>query len=577
LNQVLKSFYIRAVLYLRKNFKMIRYLLELMGESEFEIYPTPENNYPKNYDLYYIDLRDYPKESYWIDWGGWFNNYIGTQLEIYYGDRLLRKVYEIEEVKTVPFTMLVLPEKCILNIPKHPWLYIDNNQYGITMKYFLSTSLREDNPSFNIIRDNLDIAPIKLEIPNFSIKLSDSINGIQLNQGLSVQLNNNDGYFDNEDIWNMYNFPVYLKRSNVDNPIYTDFKIIRSGHIENTETNFNTFKIDIADRFKSMNQPVCRVITKELFPSVIFSEDKNDNGKILPVVYGTKRIKLLKLNETTFTAAEYVNEIHSVIDSDGNEIDFIYKNIENIIISEETATEAVITGYTDNKIGEIIKSLIVNKTEINFLETYFDITEFNNYTENSPRINIIIDNGNVRNAIQNVLKSDMAYFIQKINDKFTIRKYGEFYKEHKIENWLLTKNVMPNKNYDKANENFFTNCVIRYNFTDKDNFESYFFNDNEVNAKDKYNNKVVNRVFDTDLIEIEDAEKLAILLSERYSSLKQTLKISVGSNTNEYELLDRIIIDMNVNGRQISNVKNYIIKEINPSQDILTLEEFKTN
>jgi len=556
---------------------MIRYLLELMGESEFEIYPTPENNYPKNYDLYYIDLRDYPKESYWIDWGGWFNNYIGTQLEIYYGDRLLRKVYEIEEVKTVPFTMLVLPEKCILNIPKHPWLYIDNNQYGITMKYFLSTSLREDNPSFNIIRDNLDIAPIKLEIPNFSIKLSDSINGIQLNQGLSVQLNNNDGYFDNEDIWNMYNFPVYLKRSNVDNPIYTDFKIIRSGHIENTETNFNTFKIDIADRFKSMNQPVCRVITKELFPSVIFSEDKNDNGKILPVVYGTKRIKLLKLNETTFTAAEYVNEIHSVIDSDGNEIDFIYKNIENIIISEETATEAVITGYTDNKIGEIIKSLIVNKTEINFLETYFDITEFNNYTENSPRINIIIDNGNVRNAIQNVLKSDMAYFIQKINDKFTIRKYGEFYKEHKIENWLLTKNVMPNKNYDKANENFFTNCVIRYNFTDKDNFESYFFNDNEVNAKDKYNNKVVNRVFDTDLIEIEDAEKLAILLSERYSSLKQTLKISVGSNTNEYELLDRIIIDMNVNGRQISNVKNYIIKEINPSQDILTLEEFKTN
>ena len=577
MNQVLKSFYIRAVLYLRKNFKMIRYLLELMGESEFEIYPTPENNYPKNYDLYYIDLRDYPKESYWIDWGGWFNNYIGTQLEIYYGDRLLRKVYEIEEVKTVPFTMLVLPEKCILNIPKHPWLYIDNNQYGITMKYFLSTSLREDNPSFNIIRDNLDIAPIKLEIPNFSIKLSDSINGIQLNQGLSVQLNNNDGYFDNEDIWNMYNFPVYLKRSNVDNPIYTDFKIIRSGHIENTETNFNTFKIDIADRFKSMNQPVCRVITKELFPSVIFSEDKNDNGKILPVVYGTKRIKLLKLNETTFTAAEYVNEIHSVIDSDGNEIDFIYKNIENIIISEETATEAVITGYTDNKIGEIIKSLIVNKTEINFLETYFDITEFNNYTENSPRINIIIDNGNVRNAIQNVLKSDMAYFIQKINDKFTIRKYGEFYKEHKIENWLLTKNVMPNKNYDKANENFFTNCVIRYNFTDKDNFESYFFNDNEVNAKDKYNNKVVNRVFDTDLIEIEDAEKLAILLSERYSSLKQTLKISVGSNTNEYELLDRIIIDMNVNGRQISNVKNYIIKEINPSQDILTLEEFKTN
>jgi len=551
---------------------MIRYLLEVMGETEFEILPTPVNDFSKNYNLYYIDLKDYPTESYWIEWGGWFDNYIGTQLEIYYGDRLLRKVYEIDEVKIVPFTMLVLPDRCIFNIPMHPWIYYDNNNYGMTMKFFLSSSLREDNPSYNIIRNKLDIAPIRLEIPNFSIKLSDSINGIELNQGLSVSLINNDGYFDNEDIWNMYNFPVYLKRANTDNPVYTDFKIIRSGHIENTETNFNTFKIDVADRFKSMNQPVCKIITNDLFPNVIFG-DKNDNGKNLPVVYGTKKIKLLRLNDTTYTAAEYINNILSITDKDNNNLAFTYNPIENIIITSNNAVDAIITGYTENKIGEIIKSLIINKTVINFLNTYFDVDEFNLYSDISPRVNIIFDSGNVRNAIQNVLKSDMAYFIQKINDKFTIRKYGEYYNEHNIESWNLTKNLKPNKNYDKANENFFTNCVITFNYIDRENFASYFFNDNEANAKNKYNNKVLNRVFDTDLIDIEDAKKLAVLLSKRYTTLKQTMKFSVGANTNEYELLDRIKINMDVNGRKISNIKNYFIKEINPSQDILTLEE----
>jgi len=552
---------------------MIRYLLEVMGNREFQIFPTAVNEYPKNYNLYYIDLRDYPTENnYWLDWGGYFDNYIGTQLELYYNDRLLRKVYEIDEVKTVPYTMFVLPDKCLLNIPSHPWHYPDSKQYGNTMLYFLSTSLKENNPSYSVIRKGLDIAKINLNIPNFSIKLSDSVNGIMLNQGLTVSLNNNDGFFDDETKWNMYNYPIYLKRSNADNPEYSDFKIIRSGLIENTTTTMDTFHINIADRFKAMNEPICKIITRELFPYVEFGVE-NDTGKNLPIIYGTKKVKLLKLNETTFTVAEYVNNIISVIDRDNNELQYSFNANENIITTSEKAVEAIITGYTDNRIGEIIKHLIVSRTDIEYLSTYFEISEMENYTINSPRINILIDNGNVRNAIQNVLKSDMAYFFQKINDKFTIRKYGEFYNSHDIESWLLTDIKKPEKTFDKANDNYFSNCVIKYNFTDNNTFNSFFFNENEAELKNKYNNKIVSRTFETDLIDVEDARKLAVLLSKRYSTLKQTIKISVGANTNNFELLDYINIELKINGREFSKVKNYFIKEINPSQDILTLEE----
>jgi len=551
---------------------MIRYLLEYMGETEFNVYPSPVNDIPKNYNIYYLDLKDYPTENnYWIEWGGYFDNYIGTQLELYYGDRLLRKVYEYEELFLVPYSMLVLPDKALINIPSHPWHYPDQKQYGLTMNFFLSSSLKDDNPSYNIIREGLDIAPIKLNIPDFTIKLSESINGIMLNQGLSVSLINNDGFFDNENRWNKFNFPIYLKRAIVNNPIYTDFKIIRSGFIESTNTTFDNFQIDIADKLKSMNRPVCKIITRELFPYVVFDEEKNDINKNIPIIYGTKKTNLLRLNETTFTAAEYIDTIHKIYDKNNNELSFSYNKFENIIITENTAVSALITGYPDNKIGEIIINLILNKTDIEFLNTYFDIEETEKYIINSPKINTIINSGNLNSVIQNILKSDMAYFIQKINDKFTIRKYGEFYNEHNIKSWLLTKNKRPRKSYDKANENYFSNCIIKYNFND-DNFESYYFNNDEI-AKEKYNSKIVNRVFETELIDIEDVKKLAILLSDRYSILKQTVEISVGTNTGNYELLDRINLELNINDREFSQVKTFFIKEINPSQDILILEE----
>jgi hypothetical protein len=41
------------------------------------------------------------------------------------------------------------------------------------------------------------------------------------------------------------------------------------------------------------------------------------------------------------------------------------------------------------------------------------------------------------------------------------------------------------------------------------------------------------------------------------------------------ELLDTVNMDITVNGRKFSAAKKFIITEINPAQDILTLEEIE--
>ena len=121
---------------------------------------------------------------------------------------------------------------------------------------FLSSSLNPKDLSNNIL--NGVRVPVRLDIPSASLtaKLSDNISGVTLNQSFSVSLFNNDGYFDDEERWNLFNTPVRLKKSIKENPEYRDFLTIRSGLVENTTTTFDSFRIDVAEKFRAMDNPV---------------------------------------------------------------------------------------------------------------------------------------------------------------------------------------------------------------------------------------------------------------------------------------------------------------------------------
>jgi len=608
---------------------MVNFLAELSIRFDHEIHLTPSNAVSRVHNIYELDITVNPPASFWTEWGGTYDNFQGTHIELYLG-QFLEKVYSWNNLLATPNSLYLRNDSIVfVNIPNHPWLYPRQSIEAQRVAYFLYSALNPEKPSMNRIKgDNVKTI---LELPKLTVKLSDNISGTVLNQGFSVSLVNNDGYFDNEEDWNVFNTPLRLKKTLIDNPEYDDFRDIRVGLIENTLTSFDSFQAEAGDRFRTMDNPVCDIITNDRFPSITI--DEKSLNKNIPIVYGKKRVKLQKVNETMYLAAEFFTQVHEFLNSAGLEIPFtvdsntfiisfdysavmgvynkdnahviftytngllktvpsivngneVFPDIDHIvdgsgsviphkynkqtgIITFDNADTAIITGYTANKIGEIIKDLVFRKAGIPYTDANWNIEETERYLEKAPRVNFIVENGNVRNAIQNVLKNTMAFFIQRYDGLLTIRRYGDEYATHMISSWAVTQK--PEKTWGSAQENYFSSCIIRYD-KDGDTFKSFLYNDREYEAEDTYR-RLVRREFDTDLTEEKEAAELAEVLSDRYSTMMQTIKVPVGIDTSSFQLLDRVEFSAGINDRKFSNGEIFIIKEIDPAQDILTLEE----
>ena len=544
---------------------MIRFLAEIFERLNVKLYFTlslDEISEIPDFNIYEVNINSHDN--------GTCDKFSEMQIEIFVG-RFLTRVWDTDNLKKRPYSLFTTgTKKNLINIPKDLWLESGIKTEVNRVWPFLSNSLNSKDPSNNVLL-NVRV-PVKLDIPSASLssKLSDNISGVMLNQGFSISLHNNDGYFDDELRWNLFNTPVRLKKAVKENSEYKDFITIRSGLVENTITTFDSFYINVAEKFRAMDNPVCDVICAENFSSIKVKENLNRN---IPIVYGTKKINIMKLRPGYYYSAEGARNVLNVQNSEGIDIGYHFYRTTGLIKltnAEDEATHATIEGYEDNRIGSIIRDLVERKAGVPFIETNWDIREFERYNNSSAEINIVIERGTVRNAIQEILKNDMAFFIQKLDGRFTMRKYGERYAVHKLPSWAITKK--PEKSWASAQENYFSSCVINYNFTDSDTYESLYFTDRESEAIAFYRREV-RRTFNTNLIYPWDAHKLATLLASRYIKMKQTLRLPVGVDTSGFELLDTISIDVNINGRRFSKAKRFIIKEINPAQDILVLEE----
>jgi hypothetical protein len=546
---------------------MINFLAEVARRFKGHILPTPSNSRKidgiiatRMKNIYELDINTHPKQSYWIDWGGEYDCFASTQIELYYTQFLLR-VNSVNELIILDYSFYVGKDGfAYMNIPKHPWLYADHETEAEYLLQFLSAALDPGKPSNNNLRG--EKALVKLEVPNFTVKLSDNISGIVLNQGFSISLHNNDGYFDSDLLWNLFNTPVYLKKAVKDNPEYRDFKNIRTGFADNTQVNFDNIKIDISDKHRAMEEPVCDIIEAAKFPNITI--DADNFNKNIPIIYGRKKIRLQKLNEGIYLTAEYVTEIIGVYNGDGQNINYTVKRGNYTVIVAENADTADIIGWPCNRIGEIIKDLIERKANVAFNGTNVNISEWERYNEEAFSVNMLFESGNVKNAIQAVLKNDMAFLIQQNDGRLTIRKYNRVYSKHRLPTWTTTKK--PEKTWASAQQNFFSSCIINYNE------KKFLFADAEREAEDTYRRRV-RKTFDTDLFITTEAAQLAETLSARYTTMKQTLKLAVGTDTSSFELMDWVIYDSNINGRKFSSGDYFFIKEVNPAQDILVLEE----
>jgi hypothetical protein len=545
---------------------MIRFIAEIAFRYGAVVKATPSNNYSRQYNIYEFDIGPPPESSYWLDWGGNYDDkYVGTNIELYF-DKFLTPVGSITDLKGTDNSLFIDGTTVYFNIPKHPWLYADYEAEGENVIPFLSSPLDPNNPSNNIVKG--EQAQVRLAIPSFTSKLSDNISGITFNQIFTITLDNKDGYFDNDDEWDLFNTPVTVRKAIEEIPAYSNFSPMMRGYVGSTKTTFDDFTIDVQDRVRNLEESVCTVVQQADFPDITL--DDNAIGKSIPVIYGKKKVKLIKLDDADhYVGAESITSIQEVYDKDGNAITY---SLSGIVITATDAETAIITGYASNKTAMIIRDIIERKSSVRYNNSNWNQAEFNTYNAQAPLVNIVFTGGTVKNAIDEVLKSDMAFFIQQSDGRFTLRKYGQTYGNHIITAWAVTKK--PEKDFDKAHDNFFSSCLIKYNFTgsDRETYSEYWYRYREKDAQDQYRKKMI-KEFETDLITLVDAQNLADLLGSRYTIMRQRLKLSLGIDTMIFALLDTITFDPTINGRKFSNATRFIIIEINYAQDTIILEE----
>ena len=170
----------------------------------------------------------------------------------------------------------------------------------------------------------------------------------------------------------------------------------------------------------------------------------------------------------------------------------------------------------------------------------------------------------------------MAYLIQKNDGRLTIKRHGNDYAEHKCSSWEITQK--PSKNYDFAQTMFFSSCLIKYGYDyySNEHLQRVYNNDKEDRIREKYG-KTFRMTFETHLDLEESAERLSKMLSHRFNELHETVRLGLGVDTSGMNLLDTVKFKdgIVVNNMEFSQCEKWIIKEINPAQDKLVLEELK--
>jgi hypothetical protein len=542
----------------------VLFTADLAEDSEILLSFTPSNDVSRKYNVYEVYLGAYPENTYWNDWGGWYDNPIVNQIELYVGGEHLTRVYSLQDCCAQNNSIYDEPTAgtTYINVPKHTWLYDDIKTNVRKTVSFLSGPKNPDNPSDDVF--NNEHWPVKLETPKFTVKLSDVINGLTKYSTFDFTLFNDDGYFDDLEVTNFFNAPSYIRKTWKDNPKVEDFIPIRYGMVESIKIDDKKMTVSCADLFRTLEEPVCKVV-KDVFTTATENQDEN-----LPVIYGTVNIPLIEIDVLKYVAGENITDILEVYNKDGNIISW-NKDANFVITTTEEADYAKVTGNANNKIGQIVIDVIETKTKIRYISSFWDITETDIYRNNSPEVNIAFTDGSVRDAVKDTLISDMVFLIQKNDGRFTLRQWGETYNNFNIHNWEITK--FPTKNYSEAQKNYLSSCTIKYNydFSDDEHSNVLLYNEDEDQAEITYN-KLVRKEFETYLTNETDAFNLGKKISDRFSILRETIQIYVGYNTSEVNLLDAVELEMKVNGRLFSKYTTWIVKEIDPAQDILTLE-----
>lgn len=533
--------------------------------------------------------------SYWTDWGGHYNDLPSSPFfTLFIGDRFLSQVTTFEDLLALPYTSFVFGSQVFFHIPNYLW-QIENILSRIEQSVGFSTNVSNPfNPSddiFNGVR-----YPVRMKVPNLALNLSDPVNGINLSPTFTIELLNNDGFFDSQETSSILNNPITVLRSTSQPATYDSFSRIRVGEIENIKLDMRKMSIVGADILRTLEQPALRTLQEAGL--------KDDSGDTLPLIFGSvKDVKMQILSESQSESGGVTTTVtlFYVCDPEyfyGFEGDMRAANGELINPSTYSVSSFGIVTHVSlsdmpeelrrrpstmdvrgksgvkiigddyafrNSIGSIIVDEVVLKSGIPFTETFWNLREVEKFAQVSSNLNFVFTSGSVKNLISAVLTNDMAFLIQQNNGALTIRRWVEDYAQHTTESWTITKE--PQKSFSDF-KYFYSSVIIDH----KGEGGPVLNNSVESKTIAKWK-KRVRKTFTTSISSRVNAEEFSNDLLARFANRAQIWTVALGKSTADFELLDSLILPMNINGRELSEFSKWKIIGVNPSQDSLILEE----
>jgi hypothetical protein len=441
-------------------------------------------------------------------------------------------------------------------------------EIGNPVTHRFSTAVRSElEPSNQTYPDSIGDEihyPVRLAIPKINSKISDSISGTSLLTQYTLQIENSDGKYDDVESLGWFNARLVLKRTNKTNPTLADFNTILVGELSYPVVAEKTVSLVVNNVFRALTQEACNTFNLTDYPNA----DDRVIDRDIPIGYGDLlNVDLFEVDTNQFIALDkdYITAVTTVYDRDGVSIFFSFSAITGEINAVDART-ADVTGLTNNKIGEVITKEIEDKSLIPYNADNWDITETNEYIFNDSKINFYFDGGTVRKLVNAALKNDNAFLFTKNSGVLTIRQWGRIYKKHIINDWETME--FPKKDYKDAQRYFNSSISMEYQQDiSNGNYQKIL-----LTNKDAEFDKVTRSTFMVDLFESGDLQSLSNRLIERFSILSEIIPLSSGQDTSEMNLLDTIELDLNINGRQFSTKKEWIIREVDPGQDKLSLE-----
>ena len=554
----------------------IKYIAELAKRTD---YPPelalPALDFDRANNIYLISTEAHPTASnYWTDWGGTYDSPTNQDAELYFSLFLQKVPTRAIMILTVN-SFVIEGNSIYINLPKKPWQYLSSETEYDTVQGYASTVKNELEPSNHNYEDSTGACiphPVRLLIPSVPNKLSDPISGTTLQTTFNFTLINNDGLFDDTDENNFINTPSRLKRTSVDNPTLADFNIIRYGLVDSVSVIGDSFRVTVADLSRTLTESVTRKFTVTDYPNIPDSSRDKD----MPVSWGVQeQVPLFEIDTGEYIALDpdYITAVTTVYDKDDASISFTFDSGTGIISATDAVT-ADVTGKTDKAIGEIITTEMASKGNIPYAEGPWDKTETDLYIALSADINFYFKGGTLKKLITDVLKNDNAFLFTKNNGKLTLRQWGQTYTEHLIDSWRIM--ALPTKNNAEGKKYFMSAVTIQYDKNEKTGlYDLEYFDDSQERAISEEWNKKKSVTFPTNLDDTNDVIDLAERLLDRFGRVPELLKVKLGYDTSEVELLDEIALPMIINGRTMSNYTGWVVREVDPAQDTLLLESSK--